>query len=309
MATHAPKPALDPAKTYTIDQFLDLRHDLNETETEWVLLHIASLRIQDNPKLKQHQITATGEEFLKTIEAVRRVLELMKTRPIRIVVPGQSPIPLEGPICPMITEMLKQPGTGDPNGMLPMNPCYHIPTGLTSLDQWVCWKYVRRNGTETKFPVCPVSKAFASTTDPSAWTSYSNAVLTATEPGSGLSGVGFVFMQGGGLVGIDIDECIRENGARTEEGQRAKDLFGASYHEISPSGTGLRFWIRGTLPTSRSGRRNSAFGVEVYQHSRFFTVTGNVPDDVRRPIVDCNEALQKWYVHKFPTDVDGAIGR
>lgn len=143
-----------------------------------------------------------------------------------------------------------------------------IPSELTKIDNWVVWKM--RDG--RKIPVVVGTGAPASSTNPDHWSSYKDAVdyLTATPD---LSGLGFVFTEELGLIGIDIDECI-SGGEITPELEDMLDSF-ESYAEISPSGTGVKIFGKGR-PIGR-GRKitHEGFKMEFYSTGRFFTVTGN----------------------------------
>ena len=80
-----------------------------------------------------------------------------------------------------------------------------LPTDLTDKDQWVVWKYVDSR----KVPVQVGTGTAASSTNPSHWSSYRDAVdyLASNQK---LNGLGFVFVEDDGLVGIDIDNCIKD---------------------------------------------------------------------------------------------------
>ncbi len=179
----------------------------------------------------------------------------------------------------------------------------NIPFELLVLNQWVCWRSEVRDGRPTKVLKNPMTGQNASTKDPSTWGSFPDAQAAASRDQS--LGIGFVFTANDPYVGIDIDDCILPDGSFTDEGQQALACFGGSYHEVSPSGKGLKFWICGALLTHKSGRRNATLGVEAYHHTRFFTVTGNILGDQPKPVVDCNEALQAWYAQMFPPDTGG----
>lgn len=100
-------------------------------------------------------------------------------------------------------------------------------------------------------------------------------------------GLGFVFTAEGGVVGVDIDHCL-EQGAL---GQVASEIVRRypTYTEVSPSGTGLHLFYRGTM--AAKGNKNSDTGVEMYAHSRFFTMTGNRLENTPTEIADGLEAL------------------
>ena len=110
----------------------------------------------------------------------------------------------------------------------------------------------------------------ASTTDPDTWSFIDRAQ-------AGLrwaSGIGFVFA--GGYVGVDLDDCI-DNGTLHSA---AQDLVTRldGYAELSPSGNGVHVIVRGSLdgwPRNRTKQTPWGGGLEVYEHGRFFTLTGN----------------------------------
>jgi putative DNA primase/helicase len=87
-------------------------------------------------------------------------------------------------------------------------------------------------------------------------------------------GVGFGFLPGDGLVGIDIDAAIdTETG---EVSQRCLGIVGSclsTFTELSPSGTGCH--IIGYGVAERSAKSND-IGVEMFCGSQFFTVTGRL---------------------------------
>jgi primase-polymerase (primpol)-like protein len=113
-------------------------------------------------------------------------------------------------------------------------------------------------------------------TDPANWSDYETA---ARAVGSVYyHGVGFVL--GGGVVGIDLDDCRDPaSGALTAKEQGIVDRI-ASYTEVSPSGTGVKIFL---LASTGVNRRTA--GVEIYSRDRYFTVTGQhvpgTPDDLQ----------------------------
>ena len=81
------------------------------------------------------------------------------------------------------------------------------PDDLTDFNQWVLWRYERRNGNETKLPYQTNGK-LASTTDPSTWTSYQRVSDCLRRTRLCYTGVGFVFSSADPYTGIDIDDCL-----------------------------------------------------------------------------------------------------
>lgn len=149
-----------------------------------------------------------------------------------------------------------------------------VPHLLRDLPQWVCWRYEARNGVETKVPVCARSGALASSMDSETWCTFDEALDAVAR--LSCDGVGFVFAQGGGVCGIDLDGCIDGNGRIAPSAQSIIDSLD-SYTEVSPSGTGVKVFLLGSKPQGARCRSKAVEGfreIEVYDHGRFFTVTG-----------------------------------
>lgn len=168
-----------------------------------------------------------------------------------------------------------------------------IPQELRDRRQWVCWRYTERDGKPTKEPVNARSRSgrHASTTDPDTWSTFTKAVQAAEA--KGYDGIGFVFTKDDPYVGIDIDD-----GYDTPE-RNAIDVIEDfhSYTERSPSGKGFHIICKADPPTHQSGRRTGH--IEVYQHSRFFTMTGDVFQDYRS--IDHDQlVLIKYWAIWFP---------
>lgn len=139
---------------------------------------------------------------------------------------------------------------------------------LKRRDAWVAWKYDDRGGSKpTKVPVSPRTGFNASSTNPSTWGSYDAAVNRARA--SRLAGVGFMLAEDDGLTGIDLDGCIDLYTGDVEPWAQAVLDCAETYAERSPSGTGLRLWMRGKADRSFKGNQ-----VEVYTRARYLTVTG-----------------------------------
>jgi hypothetical protein len=179
----------------------------------------------------------------------------------------------------------------------------NIPDELKALPQWVCWRFETRNGKRTKVPITPRTGQRANTADPTAWGTFTEAKQSLGLDPS-LKGVGFVFSKTDPYVGIDIDDCIGEDLQYSDEATDAIQAFGSSYFELSPSGSGLKFWIKGVLPTPKSGRKNRELDVEAYHYHRFFAMTGNVLGSPTNSISDCNDSLQSWFQKKFPVELE-----
>ena len=155
--------------------------------------------------------------------------------------------------------------SNDPSG----NP---IPEALRREDAWVFWEWVEREEGPTKVPFNPNTGEKAKPTDPNTWGSFEQAELANSEHSG--AGIGFMLDLDSPFAGVDLDDCIDESGELYPEAQEIVDQF-ASYTEVSPSGKGVKVFIQGSKPGPRS-RTRAAWGgdIELYDSSRFFTVTG-----------------------------------
>lgn len=144
-----------------------------------------------------------------------------------------------------------------------------IPTVLIARPQWVTWRYERRHGKWTKIPIKANTGAHARSDDPSTWGTF-DAALTAYRTRA-LDGVGFVFSGDDPYAGIDLDMCHDPRSRSLEPWALAIIEQLDSYTELSPSGTGVKIFVRGNIPPG--GNRKGQ--IELYDHGRYFTVTGH----------------------------------
>jgi putative DNA primase/helicase len=175
-------------------------------------------------------------------------------------------------------------GDGRTESTRPSRPVFQpaaIPRELQEVPRWVCWAYTW-SGAKKKWDKPPrrADGRLASSTDAATWCGFGRAVGAVTCGVSRFDGIGHA-LAGDGLVAVDLDRCIAEGHASTV---RVGDLDGVdawarsividldSYTELSPSGRGLRVFVRGSLPPE-SGNRKGCF--EVYDLARYVTVTGD----------------------------------
>lgn len=167
--------------------------------------------------------------------------------------------------------------------------------------QWVCWRYEERDGRQAKVPYAPVSGRLASSTDPTSWSTYAEAVRAAKA--RGYDGVGFVFTAEDDLCGIDIDSCIKDGSIEGWAQEIIEELD--SYTEISPSGTGVHILLRARLPKEK--RRKGRF--EVYDQGRYFTITGRHLPDTPQTIEPRQRELERVLERVFGArDMNGHGG-
>lgn len=142
-----------------------------------------------------------------------------------------------------------------------------IPAELKAQAQWVTWRSERRAGKPTKVPYSPSTGRHASTTDASSWTGFDEAVRAWRRFDH--TGIGFVFADDDSFCGVDLDDCLDDAGNLTAEAEGIVQRL-ETYTEISPSGRGVKLFLRASLPPG--GNRKGK--VEIYDRRRYFTVTG-----------------------------------
>jgi hypothetical protein len=153
-----------------------------------------------------------------------------------------------------------------------------LPKELISKKQWITWRLEQGN----KLPNCRW-------TDPVQQLGY--------EEVQDFERIGFVFTESDGLCGIDIDDCIDQDGKYNEVAiEILNKLVGVAYAEVSPSGTGIKFWTRAKKPDWARCANHKA-GVECYDKNRWFAVTGEAID-VCMFIGDGQEAVD-WICEKY----------
>lgn len=169
------------------------------------------------------------------------------------------------------------------------------PSELLSRPQWICWRLEPdpKGGKDRKVPYNPKTGKPASSTDPATWATFEEARDAAAR--FMFSGLGFVFAKDDGIVGIDIDHCRdAQSGALNDTATAILARLPPTYAEISPSGTGIHLFMHGEQPGD--GNKNSKSGVEMYAHSRYFTMTGN-PLEGAPGTIATDEAALRW-VHE-----------
>ena len=174
----------------------------------------------------------------------------------------------------------------------------NIPQELRVLKQWVC----ANEG--SKVPMQATCDRPASSTNPTTWASFEDAVLAVNN--GYYDYLGFVFNDNG-IVGIDIDDAITSLELTSlTEGRislhSASDLAANilrlcdTYAEVSKSGTGLHILLKGDIPFKG---RNNLDGVEMYKDARFFIMTGDMYTDCYT-IEDNQYALDQIVARYFP---------
>jgi putative DNA primase/helicase len=192
-------------------------------------------------------------------------------------------------------------------GLIMAAPLFdNIPEELKGRRQWVLWRVMSRGGKLTKVPYQPTGVE-GDSSDPGTWSSYHD-VEEAYQKG-GYDGIGYVFDTLDPYAGVDLDHCINEDGSMLPEAKAILDKLN-SYSEISPSGTGIKIFLKAKNPVSirtkdnkfKQGFESKKPGnleIEIYYGYRFFTLTGDVLQDYSSAVEDRNQELTDIFKKVF----------
>jgi hypothetical protein len=166
----------------------------------------------------------------------------------------------------------------------------NVPDELKVGERWVCCD-------EEKVPLVATTSGAvyaASSTDPDTWRDYETALTAWRENEWSFTGIGRVIGVDEEYVGVDLDKCLDPESG--ELSPWATEILNRldSYSEVSPSGTGVKVWVRARALE----RAHVKPGLEVYPRGRYFTVTGLVVRD--KVIAERDEELAAIIAEEFP---------
>ncbi|WP_239733687.1 DUF927 domain-containing protein [Mammaliicoccus sp. M-M49] len=176
-----------------------------------------------------------------------------------------------------------------------------VPTEMAHLEQWVLWKAEK---IKDKDEYCKVPYQLieipASSTNPSSWSSFDKTIQKLDD----YDGVGFVLTKEDDYICLDLDDIHIDKETYKPLTDIAKEVMQKTWWEVSPSGTGIHAYFKGTLPDEVK-RKNKSEHLELYSHSRFMTFTG-VNDDVYRE-VSCDQSyidslVERYFKHEVITN-------
>lgn len=161
-----------------------------------------------------------------------------------------------------------------------------VVAGLAERKQWLIWRYEPGETPDKKPRKMPyyVGKkrrhdVQGSEQDRAGLETYAVAAADAIK--RGFDGVGFAFLPGDGLIGIDLDGMIDPDTGEISD--RCSEIIKAcdSYTEVSPSGKGVHIICSGETETFKSNK----VGIEVFAGRQYFTFTAKpwpgAPHEVR----------------------------
>ena len=170
-------------------------------------------------------------------------------------------------------------------------------TDLAQHDRWVVWKLQeRRNKSgelkQAKVPFNPRTQRTATNSLIDHCTSFEAACAASPR----YNGIGFVFAADDPYCGVDLDGCRDPETGRITRWAWRWIMRLDSYTEVSPSSTGVKIFLRGTIPESIKGELGNHKGIEVYTDKRYFCVTGQHLPGTPNSIRDAQEALTYLYL-------------
>jgi hypothetical protein len=180
-----------------------------------------------------------------------------------------------------------------------------IPSSLAKRPQWLVWKFEQKEGDKKPRKVPHYTAGHRRVGEQG--TPEDRARLVTLEDAAAamaklrMDGVGFAFLPGDGLIGIDIDGAIDlESG---EIAERARSIIEAcsSYTEYSPSRRGVHIIVAGESETFKS----NAIGLEVFCGRQFFTFTGERYSDTPEEV----QQIDAGVLRRLRATVEEAKGR
>ena len=170
---------------------------------------------------------------------------------------------------------------------------------IAGIPRWVFWKYEPRKDNPAQMAKMlknPHTGGNAKSNEPSTWADFD----TAHEGYVQYKGNGFGFVLGGGFAGIDIDDCIDDNGQISDMAAKIIERMN-SYTEKSPSKHGIHILCRvddGFTLDGETGKNDRKRRLEIYCGGHYFTVTSNVYGE-EKPIENRTQELLAVYREYF----------
>ena len=180
-----------------------------------------------------------------------------------------------------------------------------VPAPLQDMPFWLCWKLEHHVG-EVKPRKVPyyadggrrVGKQ-GTAEDVGKLVDFVTARDAAIR--RGMDGVGFALLPDHDISMTDFDNCVGPDG---EIDPRVFELVKDTYHEFSPSCSGIRAAHYGDLGNRKSRAQPGLFGFETFSTSGFVTITGNACDMVtlvgyEDKIAPVSDALRQYCTERF----------
>lgn len=167
---------------------------------------------------------------------------------------------------------------GNVQPITPHNASVLAPAELRELQGWLIWRFEpdasNPNGKPLKVPYyADGGKRHGKQggiDDRGRMTTFAAARDAAAR--RGFTGVGLALMPEFGITALDFDNCVDAQGKLPPEIER---IASSTYAEYSPSGKGIRAFVRGSYGNRKSPTEGNDYGFETFTSSGFVTFTGN----------------------------------
>lgn len=195
--------------------------------------------------------------------------------------------------------------TSMPNvaSIAPQHRSIEAPEELKALPGWLIWRYEQHPG-EAKPRKVPFyvegGRRFGQQGSPQDRGKLTTFAMARDEAMKrGFDGVGFALLPDWGLTALDFDKCVAPDGSLPAD---ITSIVANTYSEYSPSGEGIRAFVRGNLGNHKSHAEGDRYGFETFNTNGFVTITGrhtticelvgneNRIADVSQKVIDLCEA-------------------
>ena len=185
-----------------------------------------------------------------------------------------------------------------------------IHADLKAMPNWLAWRLVQKAGAKkpSKIPYylngAPRPGRQATAEDRAQLSTYDKLIAMVSASGGHYTGVGFALLPGDGIVALDYDNCVVDGVLDP----RVAAMVSGTYAEVSPSGTGVRAFMRGHLQSKKDAKGDKpgadGVGLEVFGTNGFVTVTGNVLPECAvfgydQVLLDVTPAVQADYCARW----------
>lgn len=183
----------------------------------------------------------------------------------------------------------------------------NTPAVLKTLPHWVLWRYEQIKERQTKVLYNPNHiSSRAKSNDPLTWGTFEQTLEILHQNYDRFHGVAFAFTANDPYAGIDMDDCIDPYTGEFTWGKELIDHLD-SYTEISPSGCGVKIFLKGQKPSHARCKINDpglcgSGAIEIYDQGRFFVVTGNHLPDTPKCIQERQAELTQLCEHYWPAN-------
>lgn len=185
----------------------------------------------------------------------------------------------------------------------PQHRSIEAPEELKALPGWLIWRYEQHPG-EAKPRKVPFyvegGRRFGQQGSPQDRGKLTTFAMARDEAMKrNFDGVGFALLPDWGITALDFDKCVAPDGTLPPD---ITSIVANTYSEYSPSGEGIRAFVRGNLGNHKSHAEGDRYGFETFNTNGFVTITGrqtticelvgneNRIADVSQKVIDLCEA-------------------